>query len=253
MILKKLTTEHFDQFKKYHYDCKVNEVYKEKNWKIDDDKIKRSINKKLVNIRTVLRAGITKGIIPESYIPKIPLYRVDRNRLPKYLTDEKIIAIAYQLEGEKRLAFWIFRYTGARPKKSLREDDNGLKWKHIDWMRNKVRLYSKGQERFVPLHPTLKEMLIQWKRTTLNPDGHVVNYTRNTLTTYFRRAKKKAGIDKPRSVHILRHTAITKVMQTKNNIRIAQEFAGHKDISTTQIYIHVLENEVDEAVNEAFS
>ena len=49
------------------------------------------------------------------------------------------------------------------------------------------------------------------------------------------------------------NTAITKVLTSSKNIRVAQEFAGHKDISTTQIYTHVLENEVDEAVNEAFS
>ena len=42
-------------------------------------------------------------------------------------------------------------------------DERGLKWKHIDWMRNKVRLYGKKKERFVTLHSKLRELLLQRK------------------------------------------------------------------------------------------
>jgi len=86
-----------------------------------------------------------------------------------------------------------------------------------------------------------------------HPDDHVVALIGDTLTTYFKRAMKKAGIDKPGAVHILRHTAITKVLSASRNIRVAQEFAGHSQITTTEIYTHVLQEEMDKAVKEAFS
>ena len=80
---------------------------------------------------------------------------------------------------------------------------------------------------------------------------HIISYIKDTLSTYFRRAMKQAGINKPGAVHILRHTAITKVSREKG-IRVAQHFAGHSDIATTQIYDHVLAEETEEAVKRAF-
>ena len=46
-----------------------------------------------------------------------------------------------------------------------------------------------------------------------DPDEHIIPFIRDTLTAYFSRAKKKAGIDKKGAVHILRHTAATKLFR----------------------------------------
>ena len=45
---------------------------------------------------------------------------------------------------------------------------------------------------------------------------------------------------------------VTKVLSASRNIRVAQEFAGHSQITTTEIYTHVLQEEMDKAVKEAF-
>jgi integron integrase len=56
------------------------------------------------------------------------------------------------------------------------------------------------------------------------------------------KAVKKAGILKHATVHTLRHSFATHLLQSGVNIREIQELLGHKNVETTMIYTHVLRN-----------
>jgi len=69
------------------------------------------------------------------------------------------------------------------------------------------------------------------------------------LQKSLRAAKNKVGIDKRVTSHTLRHSFATHLLEAGTNIRVVQKLLGHADVKTTEIYTHVLQQNLNKVVS----
>ena len=172
-------------------------------------------------------------------------------------------------EQEKLLNQFNLRYITSQRNKTMihlllntglrLSEMTNLKWNDIDLMTGQVKVVEgKGlKDRILWLDENTLTMLGKWKqrqfkewgrsdlvfttRTLHSLDGKAV---RSMIKTY----SDKAGIKKHITTHSLRHTFASDLLRDTKNIRIVQKALGHADISSTQIYTHIVDEELEEAL-----
>ena len=88
-----------------------------------------------------------------------------------------------------------------------------------------------------------------WLFPSRSKEGHL---TRARLGQLLKELAADAGIDRARvSPHVLRHSFASRLLARGADLRSLQQMLGHADISTTQIYTHVLDERLKALVNEA--
>lgn len=121
-----------------------------------------------------------------------------------------------------------------------------LKLTDIDSKRNLVivRMAKGRKDRIVPLSEKITLILREYymackPRLWLFEGQKEDKYCEESLAKVFKNALFKAGIIKPASLHWLRHSYATHLLENGTDLRYIQELLGHSSSKTTEIYTHV--------------
>lgn len=180
--------------------------------------------------------------ILQEKMPKSSLRPKRERPLPLVLSIqevEKILAATSNIKH--RLVILLIYSAGLRISEAV-----NLQLKDIDYERRIITIRKgKGKkDRQVPLSTKLEKYLSKYFRE-YKPGRYLFEgqkggkYSVRSIQTVFRNACKKAGIKKPATVHSLRHSYATHLLEAGTDLRIIQELLGHQSSKTTEIYTHV--------------
>ncbi len=124
-----------------------------------------------------------------------------------------------------------------------------LSLKLTDIDRDRKVLWVRGgkgaKDRMIPISEKVLEMLREYYRGYRPKEwlfeGEKVGerYGERSLQLLFKRAAKKAAIQEQATLHWLRHSYATHLLEAGTDLRYIQELLGHKSSRTTEIYTHV--------------
>lgn len=120
---------------------------------------------------------------------------------------------------------------------------------------NKQRLVPVGEEAIDAITYYLENARIKLQNIKSKDfvfiNSHGGPLTRQAVFGIIREKALLAGISKPISPHMLRHSFASHLLERGLDLRIIQELLGHEDISTTEIYSHINNKKVKEIYNDA--
>lgn len=126
-----------------------------------------------------------------------------------------------------------------------------------------IHCESKGRERIIPLYHTAVKALQDYIRSIrpqiivdsdeealfVNMNGE--RMSRQGFWKIIKYYQERAGIQKDITPHTLRHSFAVHLLENGADLRSIQEMLGHADISSTQIYTHVIKKQLKDIYNKA--
>jgi integrase/recombinase XerD len=185
-------------------------------------------------------------------VDKIP-YPKQTTKLPVILDKEEVQSLFCATQNIKHKAILMLTYSAG-----LRMSETAhLAVSDIDSTRMMihVRQGKGGRDRYSLLsHVALETLRQYWKEyhpaSWLFPGQEADKpITSSSIHQIFMRAKKKAGITKPVSIHSLRHSFATHLLEAGSNLHHIQLLLGHASPKTTTIYLHVSKHNLSQVIS----
>jgi len=219
----------------------------------------RSAARHLVTLRNFFRFLAREGRVRSDPTADVDSPQVGL-RLPKYLTPEEVESLLSTPDDSSpaglrdRALFELLYATGMRVSELV-----SLRWEDFEPNLGVVRCRGKGsKERLIPVGKSALrgvEAYVQRGRPKLakphSPGVLFLNQRGGRLSRVgfwkiLAGYGRAAGIPTPLTPHLLRHSFATHLLERGADLRSIQLMLGHSDISTTQIYTHVLKERLKE-------
>jgi site-specific recombinase XerD len=170
-------------------------------------------------------------------------------KLPTVLTMDECLTIFNVVDNPKHKLLLLIGYgAGLRVSEIV-----NLKWSDILFAEHKIHIKNaKGmKDRMVMLPYSIVKTLEIYKQT-YNGKNYVFEgqfagepYSTRSAQIVMKQALQKTGLDKKATMHTLRHSFATHLLENGTDIRYIQQFLGHASIKTTTIYTHLTNNAID--------
>ena len=223
----------------------------------------RSVARHLVSLRNFFRFLVKEGRLEDDPTAEVDAPQIGHS-LPKYLSADEVEKLLAQPDpsttaGLRDKAMLEILYaTGMRVSELV-----GLRWEDFEPDLGIVRCRGKGSKvRLIPVGKSALRAVEIYVRVGrpklareqgapylfLNPRGG--GLSRVGFWMLIRRYGRSAGILSTLTPHVLRHSFATHLLERGADLRSIQLMLGHSDISTTQIYTHVLKERLKEVYQQ---
>jgi integrase/recombinase XerD len=223
----------------------------------------RSAARHLVSLRNFFKFLLKEGRLKSDPTEEIDAPKIGQS-LPKYLTAAEVDALLQQPDpstpaGLRDKAMLELLYaTGMRVSELI-----GQRWEDFEVNLGVVRCRGKGsKERLIPVGKSALravEDYVHRGRQALaarKDSPHLFlnrlggRLSRVGFWKLLRRYGRAAGISTPLTPHVVRHSFATHLLERGADLRSIQLMLGHSDISTTQIYTHVVKERLKQIYRE---
>ncbi|MFP3256231.1 MAG: tyrosine-type recombinase/integrase [Candidatus Nanopusillus acidilobi] len=209
-------------------------------------KVKKKLDSNSLRLYVRAISSFLKFLDNENLAKQIKAPKVDK-RLPKFITYDELNRLLESAENyrDKLIIKFLF-YTGVRVSELIK-----IKKNDIIFEEGFVKVYGKGgKERIVPIP---KELLNELKDyiNKINTEN-IFPLSSRQVERIIKNTAKKAGISKKVTPHVLRHSLATTLLSKGVDIRYIQEILGHSSLNITQIYTHVVPNQLKEIYQKVF-
>ena len=231
-------------------------------WMTNSGKSSATVSRSLASIKGLFTYLISVHVVSVNPAKTIHLAKVEK-KLPQILTGKEVETLLEQprltdAKGFRDKAMLELLYaTGIRVSELI-----GLNVDDVNLNVGFISCTAKGKTRIIPLYPAAvkalhnyifdirPQMIANPLESSLFVNVNGERMTRQGFWKIVKHYQDMAGIDKDITPHTLRHSFAAHLLENGADLRSIQEMLGHSDISSTQIYAQVLQQNLKSVYNK---
>ena len=223
--------------------------------RVDAGATNATVNREFSTLHHLLSRAIDWKWMARDRLPKIEKPRESRKQI-RVLTEAQSKALITAAVADQDGLLWLFVAFGLGA--AMRHSEIvRVRFDEVDFGTRRIWIdKAKAGEREQPITPALADAIERQRVMSDDQDGYIFPARGKTKLPYrrdmrigFERAVIRAGMD-PRKVtpHVMRHTAITRLVQAGVDIPTIQKISGHKTVAMVLHYTHVHGIHIDNAI-----
>ena len=233
------------------------------SWMLSRGKSAASVTRFLASVKSFYNYFLSCGELKSNPAKGVASAKVER-KYPEILTSREVELFLEQpqcvdAKGFRDHAMLELLYaTGIRVSELI-----SLNMSDLNLAAGFVRCVNRGKERIIPLYHTAVKALSDYVKNIrpqlIADDGEEALFvnmngermSRQGFWKIIKHYQEKAGIEKDITPHTLRHSFAVHLLENGADLRSIQEMLGHADISSTQIYTHVVKRQLKDVYQKA--